>query len=183
MSADEIAIRPATVADAPALAELAARTFTDTFAADNRPEDLSAFLAQTYGVEQQTAELSDPETTTLLAEAGGAAIGFAQLRPGRVPDCVGGPAPLELQRFYVDRRWHGRGVAQQLMRAVLGVASDRGGRTLWLGVWERNVRAIAYYAKSGFVDVGSHPFQLGGDLQTDRIMVRPLEAPGAGPSG
>jgi ribosomal protein S18 acetylase RimI-like enzyme len=60
------------------------------------------------------------------------------------------------------------------MRAVEQVARDLGGRTLWLGVWERNPRAIAFYTKCGFVDVGAHAFFFGTEEQSDRVMAHPL---------
>ena len=156
------------------LAELGARTFEDAFAPDNRPEDIALYLSRTYGVAQQTAELADPKIATLVAEAEGRAAGFAQLRSGVPPSCVQGPAPIEVWRFYVDRPWHGTGVAQALMAAARREAVSRGGQTLWLAAWERNERAKAFYRKCGFLDVGSQPFILGRDRQTDRIMASAL---------
>lgn len=169
-----ITIRYGLPTDASELAELAARTFHETFAADNRPDDLALHLAAAYGPAQQHAELTSPNTTTLLAEVDARLIAYAQLRTGEAPECVRGEWPVELWRFYVSQEWHGRGVAQTLMRSVETEASRRGGRTLWLGVWERNDRAQAYYRKAGFVDVGSHVFTVGTDLQTDRILERSL---------
>lgn len=167
-------IRSGEGSDAPALAELAARTFHDTFAADNRPEDMALHMASAYGASQQQQELLDPGISTLLVEINGQLAGYAQLRSGPVPTCVAGEAPIELWRFYVDRAWHGRGVAHALMRRVEFEAHRRGGRTLWLGVWERNARARAFYEKAGFKDVGSHVFMVGTDPQTDRIVVRSI---------
>jgi ribosomal protein S18 acetylase RimI-like enzyme len=80
--------------------------------------------------------------------------------------------PLELWRFYVDQVHHGRGVAQQLMAAVIDAARARGAGTLWLGVWEHNAKAQAFYRKFDFVVVGAHTFVLGSDVQTDRVMAR-----------
>jgi diamine N-acetyltransferase len=169
-----IVIRAGVVSDATALAELAARTFRETFAAGNRPEDMALHIAQSYGTSQQRSELVDPGIATLLVEVDGELAGYAQLRSGVAPACVTGEAPLELWRFYIAQPWHGRGVAQELMRRVESEAYQRGGLTLWLGVWERNERAKAFYHKNGFVDVGSHVFLVGTDAQTDRIVVRPL---------
>jgi diamine N-acetyltransferase len=90
---------------------------------------------------------------------------------GEPPDCVPDRQAIELVRFYVNRALHGRGLAHTLMQAALAAASPRA-RTMWLGVWERTARAIAFYAKWGFVDVGSHVFVLGSDRQIDRIMWR-----------
>jgi diamine N-acetyltransferase len=169
-------LRQGTSADAGALARFAERTFRDAFAADNRPENLEQYVARVYGHAQQSRELADPRIVTLLLEDAVALAGYAQLRGGAPPSCVSGPAPLELWRFYVDRPWQGTGAAQALMAAADEAAIARGAGTLWLGVWERNERAKAFYRKCGFVDVGSQPFLLGSDRQTDRVMARGLLA-------
>jgi len=167
-------IRRATTADAAALAELAARTFRDTFGADNAPEDLALHLATAYGIEQQTREIDDPTMHTLVAEHAGTLVAFAQLRTGHAPACVSGPAPIEIWRFYLSTEWHGRGLAQSLMAEVFDTARRAEAATLWLGVWERNPRAIAFYRRAGYVDVGAHVFVVGTDRQTDRILVTSL---------
>lgn len=172
-------IRLARANEAPALADLAARTFRDAFGADNRPADLALHLATAYGTVQQSAELADSDIITLVAEDDGLLVAFAQLRRGQPPACVRGVAPIELWRFYLSAAWHGRGLAQPLMNRAVQVAQDAGATTLWLGVWERNPRAIAFYRKVGFVDVGQHVFTVGSDPQTDRIMTRPLVDNGA----
>ena len=155
-------IRRATLDDAARLAELSARTFHDTFAAHNRAEDMDKYMSTAYGGAKQREEIADPDRITLLVEEGEALIAYAQLRMA-LPQ-------IEIGRFYVDGAWHGRGVAQSLMDAVLDVARDHGATRVWLGVWERNARAIAFYEKCGFRDCGSQPFLLGSDLQTDRVM-------------
>lgn len=137
----------------------------DTFAAQNKPEDLEAYVSATYDEAQQRREIEHPDIVTLLAEEGGEAVAFAQMR--RAPAEAG---DVELARFYVDRRLHGSGVASLLMRAVEDAARELGGRSLWLGVWEHNARAIAFYRKCGFAQVGTKPFLLGSDLQTDLVM-------------
>ena len=167
-------IRLATIDDAAVTAELARRTFYDTFAATNDPADMALYLAQAFGIDQQTRELSDRDITTLLVEEGGTAIAYAMVRADHVPDCVTGANPVELWRFYVAREWHGRGIAAALMDRVRIAARERGAQTLWLGVWERNDRARAFYAKCGFTDAGEHIFLFGTDPQTDRVMVTAL---------
>lgn len=133
-------IRHATPDDVAALTAFGRRVYHATFAPDNRPEDLAAYLDSAYTEAHQQRELSDPAFTTLLAECDNLLAAFAQLRPG-TESGVTGPAPLELWRFYVDPAWHGRGVAATLMGACAEAAVARGARTLWLGVWERNPRA------------------------------------------
>lgn len=170
----QITIRPGVESDATALAELAARTFDETFGAGTRDDDMAVYLAEAYGTSQQTQEILDPDITTLLLEIDSELAGYAMLRSGAAPDCVTGDSPLELWRFYIASRWHGRGLAQTLMQRLELEAHRRGGRTLWLGVWEHNSRAKAFYSKCGFTDVGSHVFVVGTDPQTDRIMIRQL---------
>ena len=174
-----VTIRHGTSADAEALAVIAAQTFSDTFASGNRPEDLALHLERAYGPSQQGRELADPAVLTLLMHVGSTLAAYTQLRRGPAPDCVAGVAPLEIWRFYVAKDWHGQGLAQALMLRVEQEAALMNADTLWLGVWELNPRAIAFYDKVGFVDVGSHIFVVGGDAQTDRIMVRPVPRDGA----
>ena len=171
---EELVIRRATDDDASHLAEFARRTFVETFAPDNTADDMALHVSKSFGPEIQLGEIRDAAMTTLLAELGSTMAGFAQVREGPPPACVIGDAPVELRRFYVDRPFHGRGIAHALMNAVDHVARELGGRTIWLGVWERNPRAIAFYTKRGFVDVGAHAFIFGTDEQTDRVMARGL---------
>ena len=166
-------IRRAVAADAAALAALAERTFRAAFEADNTAEDMAAHVARSYGPALQAAEIADRRLTTIVVEAEAALVAYSQLRQGAAPPCVTGPSPLELQRFYVDAGWHGRGLAQALMAATLDEARVAGAGTIWLGVWERNPRAIAFYRKAGFDEVGAHDFLVGRDRQRDLVMARP----------
>jgi len=164
-----VSVHRAQAEDAAALAQLAALCFSQTFAADNRPEDLRAHLARSYGESLQRREILDPDWITLLARRGPALMGFAQVGRTTPPPCVKVKA-VELVRFYLEASAHGRGIAQQLMSEVFTAARTLGGLQLWLGVWERNARAIAFYRKCGFIDVGSKDFYVGPDRQTDRVM-------------
>jgi len=169
-----ITIRRGNLADAALLSELGARTFSETFAADNTPEDLAAYIATSFNVAQQTSELKDPGSIFLIAEVNGRAAGYAKLHDGEPEKGVEGARPIELVRLYVSRDWLGRGVGEQLMRACLDEARQSGHETIWLGVWERNARAQAFYRKWNFRAVGEHMFQLGSDLQRDILMERAL---------
>jgi ribosomal protein S18 acetylase RimI-like enzyme len=169
-------IRRATVADADALAEFGARTFYETFAADNTPEDMQLFLASTWSPDLQRAEILDKGLDTLLAcDARHALAGFAQVRAAQPPAGIEVRKPVELKRFYVDTPWQGRGVARALMEAAEQAARARGAREFWLGVFERNERAQAFYRKCGFRKVGTQIFVVGTDPQTDHVMLRELE--------
>jgi ribosomal protein S18 acetylase RimI-like enzyme len=170
-----VAIRPARVPDAPWLAALAERTFRETYSAHNTPEDMESYVSRHFGPSRQEAELRDARLTTLVAEVDGKAAGYVQLARAPAPAGVTGPAPIEIHRFYVDQPWHGRGLAQLLMEAAVRAAKADGARTIWLGVWERNPRAIAFYRKSGFRDAGTQTFVLGADHQRDLVLARPLD--------
>jgi diamine N-acetyltransferase len=172
-----ITLRRATVADAASLAVLAERTFRDTFAGGNSPQDMDTHCAEKFSAEIQTRELADPRRVTLLAEAGETPAGFAQLVLGNAPRCLSCAHPAELNRFYVLGQWHGRGLAQELMAAVLSAAARARSDHVWLGVWERNSRAIAFYRKFGFEVIGEHRFVLGRDPQRDLVMARRIDAP------
>lgn len=169
-----LVIRRASEPDAAMLAELAARTFRDAFAADNAAEDLDAYMSVAFTPGMLKSEISDPGNVFFVAEIDGAPVGYAQLRAGDAPPCVSGPGPVELARLYVSQDWHGRGVAAALMRACFEQGRAAGRQTVWLGVWERNPRAQAFYRKWGFRLVGSHVFVLGSDPQTDLLMERAL---------
>jgi ribosomal protein S18 acetylase RimI-like enzyme len=168
-------IRRGQAEDAQLLAELGARTFSETFAADNTPGDMATYLAAAFSPAQQAAELADPRATFLIAETGETnkvAVGYAMIRAGDVPQAITGENPIELVRLYVSRESLGNGVGAALMRACIDEAKQLGYKTLWLGVWERNGRAQAFYRKWNFHEVGTHVFQLGNDPQTDILMQR-----------
>ena len=170
-------IRIAVAADAEMLAEFARRTFYEAFAQMNSPENMEAYMSQNFTLQKFSAQFADPGATFLIVEIEATPVAFAKLYDGEVPDCVGGFAPVEIERFYVDRQFHGMGVAQTLMQACFDRARHSGHGTVYLGVWENNHRAIAFYRKCGFDVVGSHPFQLGDETQNDLLMERRLQEP------
>ena len=169
----DVTIRRAKADDAGLLAELGARTFSETFAADNTAENMAAYLASSFNLKQQTNELADPAATFLIAEVGRVAAGYAKLHAGKPPE-IEGAKPVELVRLYVSREWLGRGVGEALMSACVAEAREAGHETIWLGVWQRNPRAQAFYRKWNFRVVGEHVFQLGSDPQTDILMERAI---------
>ncbi len=173
-------IRAARREDIEALAALAARTFREAFAGDNAPEDINSYVTESFSAERLRTEFADARNRFLLAfrGEGEAPVGYAKLRTGRADPSVKGPAPIELERLYVARNALGRGIGAALMHACLESARNGGYRTLWLGVWDRNARAIAFYERWGFAVVGDHAFRLGSDEQTDLIMERPVDAGG-----
>lgn len=167
-------IRQATEADAASLAALAERTFRETFAQMNRAEDIDVHCRNSYGDSIQAAEIRDPGRTTLVCHVRDSLIAYGQLRWASAPSCVVATRPAEVQRLYVDAPWHGKGVADALMASLLDTAVAGGADVAWLGVWEKNPRAISFYAKSGFAVVGDHVFVLGNDPQRDLVLAKRL---------
>jgi len=168
-------IRVASAADVEMLAEFAWRTFHDAFASMNSPGNMEAYRSQYLTLEKLSSQLADPRATFLIAEIEATPIAFAKLYGGDAPECVEGAAPVEIERFYVDRQFHGQGIAQTLMEVCFDRARQSGHKTVYLGVWENNHRAIAFYRKYGFDFVGSHIFQLGDEAQNDFWMERRLQ--------
>lgn len=173
-------LRRAAARDALALARFAERTFRDTFAEYNTRENMDAYCAQAYGEALQRAELADPALDTWFAERDGALCGYAQLRRDAVRAQVPARHPVEIKRFYLDAASQGTGLARTLMEHVLAQASASGADAVWLGVWEHNPRAIAFYRRFGFREVDAAIFVVGDDPQRDLVLMREL-VPAAAP--
>jgi len=163
-------LRRAVAGDAPSLSVLAERTFRDAFGARNSPENMDLHCSRVFGADVQQREIEDPGLITTIADSGGRMIGFSQLRPGQAHASVAAVRPAELRRLYVVAESHGHGVGQQLMQDALAAAARERCDVLWLGVWEHNPKAMAFYRRFGLEVVGTHAFMLGQDRQRDLVM-------------
>jgi ribosomal protein S18 acetylase RimI-like enzyme len=170
-----ITIRRAQAGDNILLCALGRKTFFETFASENTPADMQAYLSAAFSAEKQAAELADADTLFLIAEIEGQPAGYARLRAGFPEKPLNCLRPLEIVRFYACQEWLGLGVGPRLMQACLDEATLRDCDALWLDVWEHNPRAIAFYRKWGFKVVGTQSFLLGSDRQTDLLMQRAVE--------
>jgi ribosomal protein S18 acetylase RimI-like enzyme len=171
-----VTIRRATEADATLLSRLARRLFEETFGPMNDPADMRAYVSNAFSVEAERAALRDADCGVWIVEdATSSALGYAMMRRGSTAGSVVSKRPAELERIYVDRGLHGLGVGDALMRTCVEHARGWHCDVLWLGVWEHNPRAIAFYQKAGFRVVGQQSFHLGSDLQQDFVMARPLD--------
>ena len=163
-------IRYGTTADAKMLSELGAKTFYDTFAKDNTPENMAAHLKNSFSPEIQFTELANPNHIFLIFEEGDKPIGYAQLILNSKEEFITGKKSLEVRRIYATQEYIGKGVGKALMQAAIREAEQRRCDSVWLGVWEKNPRAIDFYKKWGFKEVGTHIFTVGDDPQRDYIM-------------
>ena len=172
----EIRIRRATPDDAKLLTDLSYTTFWDAFAhhPKNAPDDLNHYMRQAFNIEQITAELAEPASIFLIAELDGKPAGYAKLIVDSTEHGITATRPIELSRLYSHQEFLGKGVGQNLMDACFELGIENGHDVMWLGVWEYNPRAQAFYRKNGFHEVGKHTFQLGSDPQTDLLMQKDL---------
>ena len=163
-------IRYGTLDDADMLSELGARTFYDTFAKDNTPENMDAQLRRSFSPEIQASELSQPDVIFLIVELENFPVGYAQLILSSTDEAIHGARPLEIRRIYSSHEYIGKGIGKELMQAAINEARQQDCDCIWLGVWEKNQRAIDFYKKWGFREVGTHIFSVGDDPQNDFVM-------------
>lgn len=166
-----LTLHRATADDAADYARIARDTFYDSYAALSDPAMMAVHLHRNFSESIQRAELLDQANTVLVArDAESRWVGFAALRLAERPDCVRGANPLQLARIYAAKEWHGRGAGPFLLASALSHARERGHDAVWLQVWERNLRAQRFYAKHGFVAVGTHPYRFADEWEDDLVL-------------
>lgn len=171
---NEILIREATIDDAALIADLSRQTFYDSFAADNTKENMDRFMNETFTRESLMKEVGAAGNIFLLAEQDGEVIGYVRLREMKNPLLKEGGAAMEIARIYAVQSSIGKGVGSALMKHCIEVAKQKKVHVIWLGVWEHNHKAIAFYTKWGFERFSEHVFMLGEDAQTDWLMKKLL---------
>jgi ribosomal protein S18 acetylase RimI-like enzyme len=160
-----------------ALADLQAigiETFTDTFAAHNTPEDMHSYLDKAYDPEKLKAELSTEGSIFYFLYDGEELAGYMKFNIDAALTEDMGADSLEVERIYIRPAFKRKGLGRLLIDKAIEIARTQGKQLIWLGVWEHNVNAIAFYEKMGFVHNGSHSFFMGEDEQTDFIMTKKL---------
>jgi ribosomal protein S18 acetylase RimI-like enzyme len=166
-------LRPARAEDAARLAAFATQAFTDTYRDLDDAQDIADYCAEHFQPAVLAGVIADPACTTLLAWVGGELAGYAIVRDKPPPPCVSGPA-VQLWRLYLGQGFIGRQLGARLMQAAQAEARRRGASTLWLGVYDRNVRAVAFYQRFGFAQVGVSEFLFGGQVYVDPIYAAPV---------
>jgi ribosomal protein S18 acetylase RimI-like enzyme len=164
-----IRILTANHAHAELLSNLGAETFYEWFTEGNNPEDVQQYVREAFSLSQIKRELDEPGTVFMLAQEGDQVAGYMKLR---ISDEVSFPGKrcLELHRLYITRGFIRKKVGSIFMEQAIGYAQANGFDILWLGVWEKNERALAFYKKWGFEQFSAHTFMLGNDAQTDLMM-------------
>ncbi len=174
---NNLTIRYAAIEDAEMLTELSWTTFWDAFQDNtkNAPDDLADYMNSAFNIRQIEIELGDENAIFLIAEIANEHAGYAKLLLDSIEPEIVAEKPMELNRLYSKQEFLGKGVGKSLMERCLAEAKKHLCDTMWLGVWEFNPRAQAFYRKYGFYEVGKHIFQLGSDAQTDILMQKDLK--------
>lgn len=165
-----ITIRPATKKDLGDLLHVARTAFIQAFTSGNKPENVNFYLNEAFTLEQFERELNEPASTFIVAEKEGEIIGYTKVNQVPAQTDVHDPESLEIARLYVLEEHLGSGLGQRLLDTAIDFAKQHQKKYLWLGVWEKNARAIRFYEKNGLRIFGSHPFPFGDEIQTDYLM-------------
>jgi ribosomal protein S18 acetylase RimI-like enzyme len=165
-----IIILQAGVKDAAIIAHIGAETFAQTFAADNKPEDMAAYLGANLTADSIAAEFDEPGAIFFIAYYDGHPAGMAKMGTSLKPDMPQGAKCIELERLYILPEFQGYRIGAALMDHCIVYAKDANCDVMWLGVWEHNPKAQRFYKRYGFVRYSEHIFQLGSDAQTDWLM-------------
>jgi ribosomal protein S18 acetylase RimI-like enzyme len=171
---ENIEIREVTLNDIEALAKIGRQTFEETFSDTNNAENLVKYLEEGFSVDKLTEEVGHVASQFYFATLNEQVIGYLKLNTGKSQTEALDDAALEIERIYVRAAYHGQKVGQLLYNKAIQVAEERKSPFVWLGVWEKNPRAIRFYEKNGFIAFDKHVFKLGEEEQTDVMMKKIL---------
>lgn len=149
--------------------------FFETFSAMNTSENMDAYLDKAFAPEKIRAELSDTNSAFYFLYWEGKLAGYLKLNEAPAQTDLHDEQSLEIERIYVSKEFQGEGLGRYLMDQAINIAIQRKKKYVWLGVWEKNEKALRFYRRSGFYQIGTHTFVIGDDEQTDYIMRKDLE--------
>ncbi len=167
---DDIEIRKIKLADISELQVIGRQTFFETFADHNTADDMQKYLDNNLSVDKLKNELTDVNSEFYFALHDNKVIGYLKINHGQAQTELKDKKSLEIERIYVLKDFHGKKVGQVLYNKAIDIAKQTNAEYVWLGVWEKNSRAINFYKKNGFVEFDKHIFKLGDDEQTDIMM-------------
>ena len=175
----EVALRVAGPSDALCIGVLATQVFLDTYATDGIRPSLAREVLHHLSTDAVAGSLADPAAVFVVAERAGHLIGFAQMTIGATHELAGREATVELDRLYVQPAFAGKGVGTMLLERAEEMARARGARALWLTAWVGNRRALAFYARRGYIDAGATTYVFEDEAHENRVLVRSLHRGGA----
>ena len=165
-----VSIRKISINDLDQLQKVSRKTFHDTFAAVNTPENMAKYLEEELSAAKLSMELSNTDSEFYFAEDNSEVIGYLKLNFGQAQTELKDRRALEIERIYVLASHQGKHIGQLLYQHAINVAKEINADYVWLGVWEENQKAINFYRKNGFFEFDKHIFYLGDDAQTDIMM-------------
>ncbi|UJH68985.1 GNAT family N-acetyltransferase [Allomuricauda sp. SCSIO 65647] len=165
-----IRLHQCTVNDLPALAKISKETFVAAFEKDNDPEDFIAYVNEAFSVETLKKQLENNDAFFYFVYGDDELVGYFKINQNGAQTELKDASSLELERIYVLPEHQGKNVGGLIVQEVVELAKKMGKKTLWLGVWEHNPKAIRFYEKHGFEKFGEHPYFIGNDEQTDWLM-------------
>lgn len=171
----DVRIRRCNADDVDTLRQIASETYDQTFRPMNTAETVDMYLETAFKREILLEELSNPKCDFFFMNTDCRLTGYLKLNEAPAQSDVNDPASLELERIYIKREFQGKGFGKILINYSMEIARKRLKRYLWLGVWEKNANAIAFYGKMGFRVAGHHKFRMGDEAQQDLIMKMDLE--------
>ena len=166
----QVSIREVELLDIELLRDLSIKTFVDTFSAYNTEQNMNYYIQTAFADEKLEEELREPTSTFYFIYVDSELAGYLKLNQGTSQTELKEESSLEIERIYVLGKFQGKGIGQLLFEKALAVGRQRGVGFIWLGVWEKNLRAIDFYQKNGFVPFDTHVFMLGDDKQLDLMM-------------
>jgi diamine N-acetyltransferase len=165
-----VIIRKAALADAELIRQIAQQTFSETFSEMNSGENMQKYLDEDLSIQKIREELQNKNSEFYYAENAEKVIGYLKINFGSSQTEVKDNNAIEIERIYVLKEFHGKNVGNLLYDKAVEIAENNNVNYIWLGVWEKNPRAIRFYQKNGFVEFDKHIFKLGDDKQTDLMM-------------
>ena len=171
-----ILFHPCTEDDLDQLRSISCQTFSETFADSNNPSQLQAHLDTAYAPDKLRQELTNPASQFYFLYDGEVLAGYLKLNEASAQSELHDPSSLEIERIYLCQAFQGHGLGRYLMEQAIAIAISRQKSYLWLGVWEHNTKALAFYQRFGFYRIGSHSFFVGQDEQTDFLLRKDIAA-------
>lgn len=169
-----IRIQKCTLEELGPLQDISVETFYETFQSQNTPENMKAYLDRAFSLEQLGKELTHPSSEFHLIYSHDEIAGYLKINTDEAQSEKMGGDSLEIERIYIRSPFHKLGLGKQLLHKALDLAVERQKKKVWLGVWEKNENALAFYGKMGFVQTGTHQFVMGDEEQTDYLMTLTL---------
>ena len=170
MISDKLRIREVKPSEVIQLQDITRDTFIKAFAHQNKPSDIELYVAEAFAIDQIQSEFDNPNSYHFFAENDSEIIGFVKLNLGSSQTEMPFSNSLEIQRIYVIAKYQGLKIGEQLLQFIIDFAKKKKMDSIWLGVWDKNVRAISFYERNGFVAFSKHEFLVGKDLQFDVMM-------------